>query len=212
MEVQDTKGRILDAAEKLFARKGFHGASLRGITMEAGVNLAAVNYHFGSKNALIEAIFERRLLPLNKERFARLAAVQERATREGRQPLPEEILRAFVEPTLLFRHSSPGAQHFVTLVGRFFIDEDETFRTIFLRHIGPLLHQVHLMLCQALPLIDGEILLWRLHFVLGALSHVMLLNGRIQIAGRELRPCGDSQTCTEILIPFFTAGMEAACN
>lgn len=210
MEVQDTKARILDAAEKLFARKGFHGTSLRGITMEAGVNLAAVNYHFGSKNALIEAIFERRLLPLNQERFARLAAVQELTTREGRLPQPVEVLRAFVEPTL-FRHSSPGTEHFVTLVGRFFIDEDETFRAIFLRHIGPLLQKMHFLLCQSLPGIDGEVLLWRLHFVLGALSHVMLLNGRVQLAGRELMPCGDSN-CSEILLAFLTAGMGAPCN
>jgi AcrR family transcriptional regulator len=211
MSQPDTKERIIDAAEMLFALKGFHGTSLRGITTEAGVNLAAVNYHFGSKQALIEAIFERRLQPLNRERFARLAAVKEKAVQEGRQPAPDDILRAFVEPTLFFRQSSPGARHFVTLVGRFFIDEDKAFRTIFLRQIGPLLQLVHGMLCEALPTIDREVLLWRLHFVLGALSHVMLLGGRLQMGDQELMPCGNASHCADILLPFLSAGMEAPC-
>jgi AcrR family transcriptional regulator len=211
MSQPDTKERILDAAEKLFALKGFHVTSLRSITTEAGVNLAAVNYHFGSKNALIEAIFERRLQPLNRERFARLAAVREKAAGEGRKPASGEILRAFVEPTLFFRQSSPGAHLFVTLVGRFFIDEDETFRTIFLRQIGPLLQMLHGMLCEALPAMDREVLLWRLHFVLGALSHVMLLGGRLQIGSQELMPCGNASHCADLLLPFLSAGMEAPC-
>jgi AcrR family transcriptional regulator len=211
MEVKDTKDRILDAAEMLFATKGFHGTSLRSITTEAEVNLASVNYHFGSKNRLIEAIFERRLQPLNRERFARLGSVRELAALEERAPTPREILRGFVEPTLYFRQYAPGAHHFVTLVGRFFIDEDKTSRAIFLHQVGPLLQLVHAMLCEALPAIDPEVLLWRLHFVLGALGHVMLLGGRIQIDGRELAPCGDSATCADMLLPFLVAGMEAPC-
>jgi AcrR family transcriptional regulator len=211
MEVKDTKERILEAAEKLFATRGFHGTSLRTITAEAGVNLAAVNYHFGSKNALIEAIFARRLEPLNRERFSRLTAVREGAEQEGRPPAPGEILRAFIEPTLFFRQTSPGAHHFVTLVGRFFIDEDHTFRAIFLQRVGPLLQMVHAMLREALPGIDQDILLWRLHFVLGALGHVMLLGGRMRIDGQELMPCGDASKCASILLPFLIAGMEAPC-
>jgi AcrR family transcriptional regulator len=209
MTQTDTKERILDAAEKLFASRGFHGASLRTITNDAGVNLAAVNYHFGSKNALIESIFDRRLKPLNQVRFANLEAVREKAAKERRLPTVSEVLRAFIEPTLMFRQSAPGAQHFVSLVGRFFIDEDKTFRTIFMREVGPLLQLVHGMLCEALPGIDRDVLLWRLHFALGALSHVMLLGGRLQVDGRELMPCGTAARCVEMILPFLSAGMEA---
>ncbi len=68
MSQTDTKTRIMDAAEQLFARDGFHSTSLRGLTELANVNLAAVNYHFGSKEGLLQAVFARRLLPLNKLR------------------------------------------------------------------------------------------------------------------------------------------------
>jgi AcrR family transcriptional regulator len=71
-----TRERILGVAEALFARHGFDGASLRQVTAAAKVNLAAVNYHFGSKESLIEEVFRRRLDELNRQRLASLAAVQ----------------------------------------------------------------------------------------------------------------------------------------
>ena len=82
----DTKTRILDAAENLFAARGYHNTSLREITKEAGVNLAAVNYHFGSKEALLRAVIKRRLVPLNQVRTRRLHEVREKARREKRRP------------------------------------------------------------------------------------------------------------------------------
>lgn len=75
----DTKERILDAAERLFAQHSYAGVSLRTITAEAGVNLAAVNYHFGSKDALLQAVFLRRAKDLNRERLRLLAEVEENA-------------------------------------------------------------------------------------------------------------------------------------
>jgi AcrR family transcriptional regulator len=80
----DTKQRILDAAEHLFALEGFRGTSLRDITGRAGVNLAAVNYHFGSKEALLRAVMERRLIPLNQVRIERLTKVRDSARQKGR--------------------------------------------------------------------------------------------------------------------------------
>ena len=74
-----TKDKLMDAAEKLFARRGFHGASLRDITAAAGVDLALVNYHFGSKKQLLAAVLERRGKVLNEERLRRLAEVRLRA-------------------------------------------------------------------------------------------------------------------------------------
>src|SRR5947207_3904246 len=68
----ETRTRILDAAEELFMQHGFEGTSMRTLTAQASVNLAAVNYHFGSKDALIEAVFRRRLDPMNTARIAEL--------------------------------------------------------------------------------------------------------------------------------------------
>jgi AcrR family transcriptional regulator len=93
----DTKQRILDAAEVLFFAKGVAGSSLRAVTAEAGVNVAAVHYHFGSKPELLRAGLERRIGPSNQERFERLEA----ARAGGRTPSVEEVLEAFLAPMIV---------------------------------------------------------------------------------------------------------------
>ncbi|HDJ28265.1 MAG TPA: TetR/AcrR family transcriptional regulator, partial [Proteobacteria bacterium] len=100
MAEKNTKQCILDAAERLFALHGYHHTSLRKITGEANVNLAAVNYHFGSKEALLKAIFEYHLTPLNQTRQENLKAVREQALQQGKIPQVADIIRAFIEPTL----------------------------------------------------------------------------------------------------------------
>ena len=85
----DTKDRILDTAERLFADKGYPATSLRDITNEAGVNLAAVNYHFGSKEALLSAVLDRRIGPVNEKRLELLDAAEAQA---GNQPLALETV------------------------------------------------------------------------------------------------------------------------
>src|SRR5512143_118352 len=102
----ETKDRILDAAERLFAEHGFDATSLRMITAEAGVNLAAVNYHFRSKDALIEAVFSRCIRPLNRERLRLLAAVEEASG--GAPPRLEDVIRAFVTPVIRARQDNRG--------------------------------------------------------------------------------------------------------
>src|SRR5215469_6172712 len=90
-EKVDTKARILDAAEKLFGQKGFEATSLRDITAEAQVNLAAVNYHFQSKDSLIDAVIARRIEPVNRRRLEMLGEA-------GPDPTIEQILTAFLAP------------------------------------------------------------------------------------------------------------------
>src|SRR5215475_7182897 len=93
-----TKDRILDAAEKLFAMNGFEATSLRQITAEAGVNLAAVNYHFQSKEALLGAVFSRRVVPVNRRRIELLNALEAAAGAEG--PALDSILEALFRPVI----------------------------------------------------------------------------------------------------------------
>src|SRR5215813_4840679 len=89
----DTKARILDAAEKFFGTNGFEATSLREITSEADVNLAAVNYHFHSKDSLIDAVIARRIEPVNQIRLEMLEAA-------GPDPTLDQILTAFLTPVL----------------------------------------------------------------------------------------------------------------
>src|ERR1700752_4970176 len=93
-----TKARILDAAEALFMEHGFEATSLRAITASAGVNLAAVNYHFGSKEELFQAVPTRRLAPMNQERLDLLSELEREA---GTDALPcDRILEAMFIPAL----------------------------------------------------------------------------------------------------------------
>src|ERR1700675_3405038 len=89
----DTKTKILNAAEKLFALNGFDATSLRDITAEAQVNLAAVNYHFQSKDSLIDAVILRRIEPVNRRRVEMLDTA-------GPSPSVEQIVEAFLAPLL----------------------------------------------------------------------------------------------------------------
>ncbi|MGH8706477.1 MAG: TetR/AcrR family transcriptional regulator, partial [Burkholderiales bacterium] len=115
--LKETQCRILDAAEELFMQHGFEGASMRMLTAKAGVNLAAVNYHFGSKDALIEAVFRRRLDPMNGARIAELERMEKEA---GGKPLaPRQIIGAFVGASLrMIEDVSGGGRNFIRLLGR----------------------------------------------------------------------------------------------
>jgi AcrR family transcriptional regulator len=208
----DTKQRLLDAAETLFAQEGFHNTSLRAITGRAGVNLAAVNYHFGSKEALLDAVIERRLSPLNALRRANLESVSHRARQAGRRPKVEATLRAFIEPTLRFRESGPGAEAFITLLGRILAEPDAALRDLFIRRIKPLFFLLFQVLHEALPEVDEATLFWRLQFVFGAMGHTMCWAGRLGELPEDLpAPVADTEALVRMLLDFVTAGMEASC-
>ena len=97
-QLKDTKTRILDVAEELFGEQGLDRVSIRDITKKAQVNLAAIYYHFGSKEDLIAAVFERRVVPVNEARLAALDAVEKAAGKKA--PKLEDILEAFIRPTV----------------------------------------------------------------------------------------------------------------
>lgn len=210
MSQPDTCERILDAAEELFARNGFHNSSLRQITDAAKVNLAAVNYHFGSKEALLEAVFKRRLIPLNAIRAEALTAVELAAQAAAARPAVADILRAFIEPTVRYCCIEPGALHFSALVGRSMSDADPTVRSIFLQYLLPLFKQVSDLMHEALPDIEPKSVFWRLQFALGATSHTMRLLGTPEGFMQRMQQEVDIETIIEELMTFVTAGTEAA--
>lgn len=205
----DTKTRILDCAEELFARDGFHNTSLRGLTALADVNLASVNYHFGCKEALLEAVIERRLLPLNQVRSDKIAAVLTTARQQQKPPAVRELLRAFVAPTLEFRNSSPGARAFIALIGRSLSEPDATVRQCFMERVMPLFQYLQQALSSALPQLPPAILLTRLHFVIGSMSHVMC-NGEQPVTEEDLLELPlPQEELIEQLLNFVCAGLEA---
>lgn len=183
----DTKGRILEATELLFIEFGYEAMSLRQITARAKVNLAAVNYHFGSKEALMQAVLGRRLDPLNTRRLALLTACEERWTKE--QLTCDHVLGALFVPALqMARNPDTGGPAFLRLMGRVYSDTSPFVQNYLLGHYAPVFGRFFEAFSCALPHVPRAELGWRLHFSLKALAGVL--------AGDDLNN----------LLPMFTQG------
>ncbi|MBO9664525.1 TetR/AcrR family transcriptional regulator [Dokdonella sp.] len=198
-----TKERILGVAETLFARHGFAGASLRQVTAAAKVNLAAVNYHFGSKESLIEEVFRRRLDELNRYRLAALAAVN-----ANPEHVLEDVLDAFVRPALEQSMDSAGGAAFVRVLARAYAEHDERLRKFLSDNYGHVLREFATAFAHLLPHLDKEELYWRLDIVAGALTYAMADFGMIKRRG-ETSEATHRERTAEHLIRFAAAGLRA---
>jgi AcrR family transcriptional regulator len=198
----ETRTRILDAAEELFMQHGFEGTSMRHLTSRAGVNLAAVNYHFGSKHALIEAVFRRRLDPMNAERIAALERIQD--------PSPESIIRAFVRPSLHLIEDAKGGRNFIRLLGRTYSEPAREIRALIGQMYAPAMERYKAALKRALPQMPEDELVWRMHFMFGTLAYTLAATDTVQlIAGCKPEDRYDAELLEERLTAFLAAGLLA---
>lgn len=195
-----TKDRILGAAESLFAQRGFDGASLRQLTSAAGVNLAAVNYHFGSKEKLVEQVFRRRLDALNSRRLEALAEV---AGATG--TTIEDVLGAFIRPALDLSHDASGAL-FMRVLARAFAEHDDTLRQFLSANYGHVMRQFTAEFSRLLPQLSKQELYWRVDLVSGALTHAMSGFGMIQRKS-DVSENVHREQIAEHLIGFAVAGL-----
>lgn len=189
--MNDTKEKLLDAAERLIAEHGYAGASLRQIIAEAGVNLAAVHYHFGSKEELLDAVITRTAEPVNA---ARLALLDRYETEAKGRPVPvQRILEAFLTPMAKAAAQKP---QFVRLMGRIVAEGmlgavlDKNFRVISTRFTPALRKSV--------PGLSEEEFDWRMTFMRGAVAHTM--------CGKE---GSDFERRMALLTRFLSGGFEA---
>jgi AcrR family transcriptional regulator len=201
----DTKTRILDAAERLFAQEGFAATSHRHITRAAGVNLAAVNYHFGSKDELLKAVFARRLEPINRGRLERLRAHLEETAPEP--PRVEAVVRALVEPAFAALQSAgEGGERFMQLVGRTHSDSSPQIRVCFLGQFEEV-HRAFLgALARALPWLEESELMLRYHFAVGSMAHTLAWLSKLR--GPDVPPIlEDPKALRDSLVRFAAAGL-----
>lgn len=204
-----TKDRILDAAESLFMEHGFEATSLRSITAAADVNLAAVNYHFGSKEELFQAVLTRRLDPMNQERLDLLTTL-ERDT----APLPvtcEQILSAMFVPALkLARDRERGGKNFLRLLGRAYADPAPFIRHFLSGQYAEMIARFKAAFAHALPDLPPKELSWRLHFIMGALSYTLAGTDALKLIA-ELTPTesGNDEMLLRRLAPFLLAGLQS---
>lgn len=205
----DTKDRILDVAEEIFAGKGYSATSMRTITSRANVNLAAVNYHFGSKAQLYQAVFQRRVAPMNKRRIDMLDTLEQKAN--GNPLTLEDILRAFIEPALRASlNPNQGGTNFIRLLGRTHAEPGPEVHDFL-----PLLYEkvkdrYRSALALTLPELSQEELSWRVHFVIGTIAFTLAGTDALEMI-ESCRYCdpADIEGIIQRLLPFLQGGLSA---
>ena len=202
----DTKEKILDTAEKLFATHGYSVTSLRTITSEAGVNLAAINYHFKTKDGLLLAVLHRRIDPMNAHRLEML----DRAEAEG-NPDVASIVRAMLEPALRMKERfGVHGEYAIRILGKLHGEPAgvpteliaDLFLVVFRRFTAAF--------ARVLPDLPEAERHWRLHFVIGAMAHTMVSSVKLEELTCGVCNTGDTDAMVERMVAFATAGLTAA--
>ncbi|MFH1660468.1 TetR/AcrR family transcriptional regulator [Ferribacterium limneticum] len=208
----DTRERILDAGERLFMAHGYEGTSMRQITGEAGVNLAAVNYHFGSKESLMQEVFRRRLDWLNEERMRVLDALEVEAA--GQPVKPSAIVDAFFGTLLrMAGDENRGGMTFLRLLGRTLTEPSEFIRAFLAHEYQAVMDRYKEALFRALPEVPKAEIVWRFHFMLGATSYAIAGTDALRLVTDWQIEDEDSTDRLDRLVPrlmsFLLGGLRA---
>jgi AcrR family transcriptional regulator len=204
-DVQDTKGRLLDAAEALFGDRGVAGVSVREITAAADANIAAVNYHFGSKDGLLEEVLNRRMEPLNAERL-RLLDLVESAAGDG-APTVEGILDAFVGPTFRMKRKHPN---FMKVIGQLHHEPGAVAHKLLATpRFQELIKRLRSMLLLALPGTEPSESWWGMSFLIGAMIHTWMKGHEIEVVSGGEAVYDSDEAMIERLTCYAAAGLRA---
>ena len=206
----DTKEQLLDTAEKMFAEHGIAAVSLRSIISQAGVNLAAIHYHFGSREGLVEAVFERRVRPINEERIALLDELEARAA--GVPLKVEDVLRVLFGPAIRISQDPTRGQTFLRICGRFYAEPGDYMGPMFERLFRQVLERFTAAFQRALPHLTLTELLWRTHFAVGTMVHTMLDCRRLTQISGGLCDTANVEEVIDHMVQFAAAGLTAPLN
>jgi AcrR family transcriptional regulator len=205
----DTRQRVLDTAEQLFADHGIDAVSIRDITGAAKVNLGAINYHFGSKDNLIVAVVERRIAPASRERLRALEALE--GTPGAKPPSLEAILEALFRPAVeQSMKEAQGGRTFAKLMARSFVDPHPAVEKTMHRYVGEVARRFDAALLRVMPELTPEDVFWRMHLLMGALHHSLLVVGRKPPHGRAVPM--DTETYLRRFLKFAVAGFRASLS
>lgn len=206
-EQASTPDRILDAAERLFAEHGIAAVSLRKIIGAAGVNIAAVHYHFGSKEELVRAVFRRRLSHVNEQRLHSLSALKEKY---GDQVIPlDDLLEVFFDPVLTLSKDHSGGSNFIRVAARAHADPDPVVRNELYSQLRSVVQLFLAEIKRTLPHLSEDELKLRFSFMAGAMVQVVLMpykdffNQQISDASLERKQL------LKMLVRFCRGGLEA---
>ena len=202
----DTKSKTLDTAERLFAEKGFAATSMRTITAEAGVNLAAVNYHFGSKETLLSEVLGRRIRPMNEVRLRLLDTIEAEAGENA--PDLEGVVRAFLEPAFQIMASGEDqGTNFVQLIGRTHVETNDKIQAMFVAQFKDSIQRFTSAINRVFPELSTEESRLRLFFAVGAMAHTLAWSQKIDWF---LKIKNSKDSVNETLAQFVTAGIRGS--
>lgn len=201
-----TKAAVFCAAERLFALHGFQNVSVRDITADAGVNLASVNYHFGSKDALLFEIFRRRTAELNRERARMLHEANDRHA--GKPPV-REILEALFAPPLKWASPDNDRRISVQFIIRSRSEGTAEMREALTNDVSHLARFSDALIA-ACPNLPGETVYWRLHFCLGMVHNNRFAEfDRLHVLSDGATREGDVDALLKRMLDFAEAGFQA---
>lgn len=204
----ETRNKILDAAESLFVEHGLEATSMRMITAMAGVNLAAVNYHFGNKEKLIQEIFQRRLAELNRQRLAELDLLEQCMAAKASPIKPSQVLDAFFRPALALATDTIGGGHtFMQLLGRTYTEPNAFIRKFLAEEYAETLQRFLTALYSSLPTVPREEILWRFHFMMGAMSYAIAGTDALRLFAGEFDE--EPSRLMPRLMSFLLGGLRA---
>ncbi|GGE28170.1 TetR family transcriptional regulator [Agaricicola taiwanensis] len=202
----DTPTRILEVAEEMFAEEGYRAVSLRSITRACGANIAAVHYHFGSKEVLLERIFEMHCSVMNAERLRLLEACR---PGQGRPPMLEQILDAYLRPALMPPDGDERARRFMRLRAAIAHEQADLSQQLVAKHFNAVTGTFVEALMAELTHLARQDFYWRFHFLLGAQYYTLANPGRIQIISGSACDPSDTERAVQELIAFAAAGFRA---
>jgi AcrR family transcriptional regulator len=199
-----SKDKLFRSAEALFSTKGFRDVSVRAIAAHAGVNSALVAYYFGGKQALFNEVFRSHAAPLVQEGMKRLKAI----TQNGRKPSVEEILKAWLLPWLQLGNMNQTRTIHLRITANLSHERWE-----YTKKVSSYMQREHSAFIKALhsclPYLSTETLMWRLHFVMGALVFgIRQPASLIALSGGRCDPNNLEATFDQIL-PYAVAGFRA---
>ncbi len=205
----NTREKILETAERLFAERGFEATSLRHITTEAGVNLAAVNYHFGSKEGLLREVLKNRIVPMNESRQILLEKSRFQS-QDGVVSL-ERIYEAFLRP--FFNIGAPGGDSnglFLRMLGRISSEKPGFMKGLYQEHFKEIQELFVAAIGEAQPELSREEIHWKFHFALSLMLGSMIQRQRLKFSSNGYCDPDDIEGLIQHLIEFICAGFRSA--
>ncbi|MEN3976424.1 TetR family transcriptional regulator [Emcibacter sp. SYSU 3D8] len=203
---QSSPERILDAAERLFSRRGFYGASLRDIAKDAGVQMSLVNYHFGPKEDLFRQVVRRRADEHASAIAASLEALLERQERES--VTVEDVIRALLTPIIdRYINGGEGWRDYIQLLSRASHQHhDANFIAPFVETYQPIMDQYTDEFLSLFPKADKPDVFWSIVFLEAALANILLQSTLAERVSQGAFTATDLDTVLERMVRFFGAG------